>query len=124
MTRRPRLLFGACQHIQRSSICINYRGRGNSDLRRDKGAFDVVRRNSRDALPEKVHPPEWWRRGMAVGVEGIYAVVLSSYKQHIVPTLARYVRSREKDRLGLDVSVYFQPEYLSKITHLHIAPIQ
>jgi hypothetical protein len=45
---------------------------------------------------------------MAVGIERIYAVVLSGNKQHIVPTLAGYVQSCEKERLRIDVSVYFQ----------------
>ncbi len=47
---------------------------------------------------------------MSVGVEGIYAVVLSSNKQHIVPPLAGYVQSCEKERLRINVSVYFQRE--------------
>jgi hypothetical protein len=35
---------------------------------------------------------------MAVGVEGIYAVVLNSNKQHIVLTLAGYVQPCKKER--------------------------
>src|SRR5467141_2556798 len=61
---------------------------------------------------------------MSVGVEDIYAVVLGSNKQHIVPTLAGYVQSCEKERLGIDVSVYFQREYLSKMADVHIVRSQ
>ena len=56
---------------------------------------------------------------MSVGVEGIYAVVLSSNKQHIVPPLAGYIQSREKERLRIDVSVHFQREYLPKMMDAH-----
>jgi hypothetical protein len=53
----------------------------------DKRASDVVLRNSRDAPPQKSHAPEW-RSGMAVGVEGIDAVVFRSNKQHVVASFS------------------------------------
>src|ERR1700738_4294091 len=107
--RHPCRLLGPCQHVERSCIRINYRSRRNSDFRCDKGAFDVIFRNSRDALAEKAYPPER-RSGVAIGIESIYAVVLGSNQQHIVPALARYLQSCEKEWLCVDVPVYFQRE--------------
>jgi hypothetical protein len=84
--------------VDERSIRIDYRCGSNSNFRRDKGAFDVILRNSGDAFSEKVYPPERCS-GVAVGVEGIYAVVLGRNKQYIVPTLARYLQSCEEERL-------------------------
>ncbi len=122
--RRHRCRFpGPCQHVKRSSIRIDDRCGSNSNFRGDKGAFDVILRNSRDAFAEKVYPPERYS-GLAVGVEGVYAVVLGRNQQYIVPTLAWYLQACEEERLRIDVSVHFQREYLSKMVNVHIARSQ
>src|SRR5271170_7768926 len=107
--RQPVPLLGPCQNVQSSSVRIDHRRRRNSYLLGDKGAFNVIFRNSRDTLPQKIRPPER-RSGLAVGVEGIDAVVLGRNKEHIVPALARYLQSCEEERLRINVSIYLQRE--------------